>query len=251
MSRKRSRGKKNNGEGRIVKEKFEEQRKVRPLTAKSQNQKKAFRAFAEKQMVVLSGSAGTGKSEMMCWWASKLWLEGHVNSIVITRPHQHLGNDYGAVTGNDTLKLLPFCMSMLMKFKKYLGVGILRNNLRMEVGETLFEEVSGISIVPVEKIQGMSFDDKTIILLDEAQNCTPAQIKAVVTRMEEGCQLIAAGDKTQSALSGVNGLQVLESILEAHPHEDTAIIRFTARDNCRSGVSGHLANVFEKDGGKW
>ena len=234
--------------GRVIEGKFEESRRIIPLVAKNDAQRKALKAFEEKQLVVLSGSAGAGKSEIMCWYASKLWLEGKIDNIVITRPHQHLGNDYGAVTGNDTLKLLPFCMSMMMKFKKYLGSGILKNNFRMEIIEGLFNEVSGISIVPVEKIQGLSFDNRTIILADEVQGCTPAQVKALVTRAEEGALLICAGDKTQSPLKGENGLQVLENVLSAHPHEDAEIIRFTPKDNCRSGIAGHLANVFEQQG---
>lgn len=235
---------------RTVKEKFLEERKrsIIPLEAKSQHQKEALEAFREKPLVVLSGSAGVGKSELMVWWASKLWLEGKIDNIVITRPHQSLGNDYGAVTGNDAMKLLPFCMSMLMKFKKYLGVGILRNNFQTEVSEGLFQEARGISIVPVEKIQGLSFDYKTIVLADELQNATPAQVKALTTRAEEGCQLICAGDRKQSALKGINGLAMLEDILEKYPTDDVAVIRFTPNDNCRSGVSGHLASAFEKEG---
>src|SRR5690606_30893090 len=92
--------------GRVVKEKFVEERKkaIQPLQAKGESQKAALKAFTEKKLVVLSGSAGVGKSELMCWWASKLWLEGEINNIVICRPHQQLGNDYGAVTGNDAMK---------------------------------------------------------------------------------------------------------------------------------------------------
>lgn len=237
--------------GRVIKEKFVEDRlkAIKPLHAKNENQKKALKAFTESQLVVLAGSAGVGKSELMCWWASKLWLEGKINNIVIVRPHQQLGQDYGAVKGNDSEKLLPFCMSMLMKFKKHLGVGVLRNSFRMEVSDMLFNEVSGINIVPIEKCQGLSFGADTIILADELQNATPAQVKALVTRMEEGCQIICAGDLTQSALKGDNGLSVLERVLEAHPHKDAEIIRFTTSDNCRSGISGHLADVFEKEGG--
>lgn len=236
--------------GRVIKEKFEEERAARvlPLVAKNEAQKKALKAFGEKQLIVLSGSAGTGKSELMCWWASKLWLEGVIDNIVICRPHQSLGNDYGAVTGNDTLKLLPFCMSMMMKFKKYLGYGILKNNFRMEITDGLFQEASGIQIVPIEKIQGLSFSSKTIILADELQNATAAQIKALVTRSEEGCQLICAGDTKQSALGSQNGLMTLEQALRLHPHEDAEIIKFTPKDNCRSGISGHLANIFEQEG---
>ena len=91
--------------GRVIEGKFEESRRIIPLVAKNDAQRRALKAFEEKQLVVLSGSAGAGKSEIMCWYASKLWLEGKIDNIVITRPHQHLGNDYGAVTGNDTLKV--------------------------------------------------------------------------------------------------------------------------------------------------
>lgn len=236
--------------GREIKPKFEEERAVRvlPLAAKSDAQRDALKAFTEKQLVILSGTAGTGKSELMCWWASKLWLEGKIDNIVICRPHTSLGNDYGAVTGNDTLKLLPFCMSMMMKFKKYLGFGILKNNFKMEVTEGLFQEAAGIQIVPIEKIQGLSFGSNTIILADELQNATVAQIKALVTRAEEGCQLIGAGDCRQSAIGGVNGLAKLEEALAAHPHVDATVIKFTPKDNCRSGVSGHLAKIFEEQG---
>lgn len=236
--------------GREIKPKFEEERAVRvlPLLAKNDAQRDALKAFTEKQLVILSGTAGTGKSELMCWWASKLWLEGKIDNIVICRPHTALGNDYGAVTGNDTLKLLPFCMSMMMKFKKYLGFGILKNNFKMEITEGLFQEASGIQIVPIEKIQGLSFSSNTIILADELQNATPAQIKALVTRAEEGCQLIGAGDCRQSAIGGMNGLAKLEEALGLHPHEDAVVIKFTPKDNCRSGVSGHLAKIFEEQG---
>lgn len=238
---------------RVIKPKFVEERQSRvvPLAAKTESQKKALKAFTEKQLVILSGSAGVGKTELACWWASKLFLEGKVDNIVITRPHQHLGNDYGAVTGNDTLKLLPFCMSMLMKFKKYLGIGVLKNNFRMEVSEGLFEEVSGISIVPVEKIQGLSFNSKTIIIADEIQNTTLQQMKALVTRSEEGALLIACGDKVQSAIRGINGLEMLEKMIEKHPHKDIEVVRFTPKDNCRSGVAGHLANIFEMEAQQW
>lgn len=248
---KQEKGQESGGGRPPKKESFQEERSARilPLVAKSQAQKKALAAFMEQQLVVLSGSAGTGKTELMAWYASKLWLEGTKDNIIICRPHQSLGNDYGAVTGNDTQKLLPFCMSMLMKFKKYLGVDILQANFRYEVQESLFQEASGIQIVPIEKIQGLSFGPKTIILADELQNAYPAQIKALVTRAEEGCQLICAGDITQSALKEAdNGLRKLEEALAKHPHPDAVVVKFTPADNCRSGIAGHLASIFESQG---
>jgi phosphate starvation-inducible PhoH-like protein len=94
----------------------------------------------------------------------------------------------------------------------------------------------------------LSFNNRTIIIADELQNATPAQVKALVTRCETGAQLIGAGDKTQSALKGMNGLAMLEDVLQRYPHKDAQVVHFTPQDNCRSGISGHLANAFEKEG---
>ena len=241
---------KSQGGGKVVKEKFQEERKrnIIPLTAKNDNQKLALYAFTQKQLIGLYGSSGVGKSELMCWWACKQWLEGKVDNIVITRPYKHLGGDYGATKGNDSEKLLPFCMSMLMKIKKYLGVGILRNNFKLDGFDDLFAEANGIQIVPIEKIQGMSYSPRTIILADEIQNATISQVKSLATRCEEGCQLLLTGDPKQSALQGENGLSYLVRKLEENPHELAEVVTFNPEDSCRNGISGHLTKVFEMDG---
>lgn len=238
------------GRDNIKSEKHKESRRdsVIPLTAKSDNQRKALKAFTEKQLVLLSGSAGVGKSELACWWASKLYLEGKIDNIVITRPHKHLGEDYGAVKGNDAEKLLPFCMSMLMKFKKYLGVGILRSDFKLDGFDTLFAEANGIQIVPIEKIQGLSFDERTIVIADELQNATISQVKSLCTRCELGSALILCGDAVQSALKGKNGLSYIEEVFSKHPHELIEVVKFTPADNCREGVTKHLTAIFEQDG---
>jgi len=231
-------------------QKFQEERKAKviPLVAKNNNQKIALKMFTEKQLIGLFGSAGVGKTELAVWWACKRWLEGDIDNIVLTRPYQHLGADYGATKGNDAEKLLPFCMSMLMKIKRYLGAGVLRNNFKLDGFDELFAEADGIQIVPVEKIQGMSFNERTIILADELQNTSIAQVKALTTRAEEGCQIILCGDDRQTALRGVNGLSYLADKLDKHPHELAGFVRFTPEDCCRHGISAHLTRIFEDDG---
>ena len=234
----------------IVPEKHEEERerKLKPLVAKNDHQRETLQAFSEKQMIIQTGSAGVGKTELACWWASKLWLEGKVDTIVITRPHKHLGDDYGAIRGSDAEKLLPFCMSILMKLKKQLGVGILRNNFKMNGFDDLFSDARGIMIVPVEKIQGLSYNNRTIIIADEIQNASISQVKALATRMEEGCQLLICGDPKQTAITGENGLVYLTKKLEKHPHELAQVITYTPKDNCRVGISAHMTRIFEEDG---
>lgn len=223
-------------------------RRIAPLTAKNQRQKDALKAMAEGQLSILSGSAGTGKTELICWWACKQWLECNVDNIVITRPYKHLGADYGATRGNDAEKLLPFCMSILNKLKKYLGVGILKNNFKLDGFDTLFSHADGIQIVPIEKIQGMSYSERTIIIADELQNAEVAQVKALVTRAEEGCKILCAGDPYQTALKGKNGLTYLEGILEKYPTPLANVIHFEKSDVVRGGLASHLVQAFENEG---
>ena len=68
----------------IVPEKHEEERerKLKPLVAKNDHQRETLQAFSEKQMIIQTGSAGVGKTELACWWASKLWLEGKVEKLI-------------------------------------------------------------------------------------------------------------------------------------------------------------------------
>ena len=234
--------------GRIIKEKFEESRKIAPLVAKTENQKIALKALREKQLVILSKSAGTGKSELCVWWACHQWLTGACDNIVITRPDKGLGETY-PVPGNDAAKILTFLYPLLLKMKKYLGTGILRNNLQLEDVDVLFKEAKGIQIVSMAKLGGMSFSDKTIVIADEVQSATIAQVKALATRAEEGCQILITGDSTQTPIKGQeNGLDYLERKLKENPHKEAQVVQFTPEDCCRYGISKHLTRVFEEDG---
>lgn len=241
------------GEPKVVKPKFQEQRlsKIIPLSAKNDRQKAALEAFTSKQLVILSGAAGVGKTELMCWWACKLWLEGKIDNIVICRPYKHLGDDYGATKGNDAEKLLPFCMSMLSKIKKYLGAGVLENNFRLDGFESLFAEADGINILPIEKAQGMSFNERTILLVDEIQNSSVSQIKSITTRVEEGCQIICSGDLRQTAIGKKNGMAFIEYVLQKYPTEYAEVIHFLKEDVVRGGLTAHLVSAFDEESDTW
>ena len=231
-------------------QKFQEERqaKVIPLVAKNENQKKALRSLAEKQCIVLSGSSGVGKTTLGVWWACSQFLKGNIDSIVFTRGEKGLGAT-PPVPGNDAEKQLTMCLPMLLKAKEFLGAGILRNNLCMQDVDFLFGEVKGFMILPMSKLGGMSFDERTIVICDEAQAAEIAQIKALATRPEGGCQVIICGDTTQTPLKGKeNGLSYLERKMIEHPYDDAEIIKFTPADCCRVGWTQHISQVFEDDG---
>lgn len=237
--------------GRVIKGKFQEERKrqILPLVAKNDNQKLALQAFREKQLNILSGSAGSGKTELCVWWACHQWINGHCDNIVITRPDCGFGETF-PVPGNDAAKMLTFLFPILLKMKKYLGVGILANNLQLEDTDFLFNEACGIQIVSMAKLGGMSFSPRTIVIADEVQASTVAQAKVLATRMEEGAQLLITGDTKQTPLKKgeENGLAYLERKLLANPHELISVVKFTPEDSCRDGISAHLTRVFEEDG---
>ena len=231
-------------------QKFQEERKAKviPLVAQNQNQKVALQNFKTKQLNILSGSAGCGKSELVVWWACKQWLEGNIDNIVITRPDKGHGDTF-PVPGGDAMKMLQFLFPLLVKMKKYLGLGILQNNLKLEDDEVLFSPASGIQIVSMAKLGGMSFDGRTIVIADEVQAATVAQVKALATRAEEGCQILITGDTTQTPLHKErNGLEYLEKTLLTYPHELSSVVKFTPEDCCRKGISAHLTRIFELDG---
>lgn len=236
--------------GDVKAQKFQEERKavVIPLTAKNQNQKRALKALSEKQVVVLSGSAGCGKSTLAVWWATKQYLEGNIDNIVFTRGEKGLGAT-PPVPGNDTEKMMTLCLPMLLKAKEYLGVGILRNNLCMQDVDFLFSEVKGFMVFPMAKMGGMSFNERTVVICDEAQASEISQIKALATRPEAGCQVIICGDTTQTPIKGrQNGLAYLEDKMMKHPYEGAEIIKFRPEDCCREGWTAHISQIFETDG---
>jgi phosphate starvation-inducible PhoH-like protein len=239
------------GKANVQSEKFQEERKgnIQPLVAQNDNQKLALKAFTEAQLNVLSGSAGTGKTLLAVWWACKQWLDGNVDNIIITRPDKGLG-ETPPTPGNDTEKLLIFVLPMLMKMKQFLGAGVLRNNLRMVDTDIIFNDASGIQVVPMAKLGGMSFSSKTVVIADEVQAATIPQVKALATRLEEGCQLIITGDTTQSPVKDgtENGLAYLERKLMTNPHELASVVKFTPEDSCRHGITAHLTRIFEEDG---
>lgn len=239
------------GEQQLAEDTMHQRREIPPLYPQNDRQTEAMHCFVNNQVIFLTGSAGTGKTELAVYEASKQWINGQVDNIIIARPNKTLGKDGGAVKGGDTEKLLEFVRPMLEKFRKYLGVHILKNNLRMDSLEGLFAEKRGIQVVPVEKIQGRSFDDRTIVLIDEAQNCEVSQMISCCTRTEEGCTQIIMGDPTQSAIGARNGLSFMLHLLERKPTDLAGVVKFLPEDNLRSGFSAHITQVVGEEYESW
>jgi phosphate starvation-inducible PhoH-like protein len=103
-----------------------------------------------------------------------------------------------------------------------------------------------IEIVPLALIRGRTFDD-AFIIVDEAQNLTIEELKALVTRVGENTSLVVDGDINQSDLKGNSGLSTLVKLVERH-HMDIPVIEFTIDDCVRSGICKQWLKVFHQEG---
>lgn len=222
------------------KEKFvEKEVKQINLLPKTINQDIYIKALrAGTQLVIATGHAGVGKTYIGSYHAAEMFLKGYIEKIIVARPYISLGKDIGHLPGTEYEKLYPFVRTMLDTIKKVVGDG--KFQYMVEHGQ--------IEVQPIEKIQGRSFDERCIIVVDELQNTYPDQMRSLVTRIGEGCQMVLCGDPRQTCIKGRNGLDYIEGVITSNNIKGTAIIKFDEDDIVRSGMVKDFIIAFEKEG---
>ena len=223
------------------KEKYIEERKqkLKPIQPKTYNQSRYIKALQSEVLIVATGRAGSGKTYIAACHAANKLLAGEVKRVIIARPYVAMGKTTGFWPGSPTQKLLPYCRPILEAMKEQMGSAAFECNFD-DSGE------SNISLQPLEAIRGMSFSD-CILIIDEGQNATPEEIKSIVTRIGENCQLIFCGDPKQHDLRGVSGIDYLCGVIEKYNISNTAIIEFTVDDIVRSGICKEFISAFERE----
>lgn len=144
------------------------------------------------QVVTVTGKAGTGKSLVIGAYLTEMITGGHVDKVVISKPMEIVGNSkyFGTVPGDENEKFSPFLLNFKYLFDKLTGKN----------GKSYFDvmQTKGvIEFMPLELMRGVSFADRTIVYLDEAQNIDDHVMKTLGTRIGEGCRLIISGDYNQ------------------------------------------------------
>ena len=235
----RRKDKKERGEGREIKPKFQEQRihRAPAIEPKTQNQKRYMQVLRTERLIVVRGSAGTGKSFLASALAGDALLRGDIDKIIVCRPNVAMGESIGHRKGSDWDKLYPFVRPMLDTLKKRMGSG----SYEVAIASKQIE------IQALDAIRGMSFDGNVVILCDEMSNSTPAEIRSVVTRLGEKAQMVIMGDPRQTDIKGENGLDYICDIIERHNIPDTAIVEFTSADIVRSGIARAFVMAFDKE----
>lgn len=199
--------------------------KGKPIRVKTIGQRHYVSQIKKKDIVFGIGPAGTGKTYLAVVLAVVALKEGQVKRIVLTRPAVEAGESLGFLPGDLQEKVDPYLRPLYDALNDVLGPDQVAKSLERGL----------IEIAPLAYMRGRTLDD-SFIILDEAQNTTPEQMKMFLTRLGFGSKMVITGDVTQIDLPrGKNsGLVEAEKILNSI--EEIGIVHFTEQDVVRHSL---------------
>ena len=204
---------------------------IRPSTA---GQKRYSDAIATSTVTFGIGPAGTGKSYLAVAAAVQALPHRQVQRIVLTRPAVEAGERLGFLPGDLMAKVDPYLRPLYDALYEMLG----------PEGTMRLLEKGTIEVAPLAFMRGRTLND-SFIILDEAQNTTPEQMKMFLTRIGYGSKAVVTGDLTQVDLGGGrSGLSQVEKILEGG--ESVSFIHLTARDVVRAKIVADIVAAYDR-----
>lgn len=211
--------------------------KGKPIKAKTVGQKKYVDAIRKNTVVFGVGPAGTGKTYLAVAMAVKAFRAHQMSRIILTRPAVEAGERLGFLPGDLQSKIDPYLRPLYDALYDMLGA---ENCSRM------LEKMT-IEIAPLAYMRGRTLDD-SFIILDEAQNTTPEQMKMFLTRLGNGSKAVVTGDLTQTDLPRGQKSGLAEAVRILKDIDDISIHEFTDRDVVRHRLVQKIIMAYEKDG---
>ena len=207
----------------------------KPIRAKTVGQKKYVKAISKNTVVLGVGPAGTGKTFLAVAMAVKALRAGEVSRIVLTRPAIEAGEKLGFLPGDLQSKIDPYLRPLYDALYEMMGP---ENYARLA-------EKQVIEVAPLAYMRGRTLDD-SFIILDEAQNATPEQMKMFLTRIGFRSKVVVTGDLTQTDLPAgqKSGLAMAVSILA--DIDDIHIHHFSDKDVVRHKLVQQIILAYER-----
>ena len=207
----------------------------KPITARSENQQKLVKAYENNDMIFAIGPAGSGKTYTSIALAVRALKNKEIRKIILSRPAVEAGEKLGFLPGDMKDKIDPYLQPLYDALQDMIPT--------MKLQEMMEQNV--IQIAPLAFMRGRTLND-AVVILDEAQNTTTAQIKMFLTRMGMNTKMIVTGDMTQIDLpsSQRSGLVEATSILKGV--EGIAFIEMNKKDIVRHKLVTRIVEAYEK-----
>lgn len=206
----------------------------KPVKAKTLGQKKYVESIKNNTIVFGLGPAGTGKTYLAMAMAITAFKNDEVSRIILTRPAIEAGENLGFLPGDLQSKVDPYLRPLYDALYQIMGAESYLHN----------SEKGLIEVAPLAYMRGRTLDN-AFIILDEAQNTTPAQMKMFLTRIGFGSKVIITGDASQKdlAVGTQSGLDVAQKVLGKI--SDIAFIQMTSRDVVRHPLVQKIVKAYE------
>lgn len=207
----------------------------KPIKPKTIGQKEYIDAIKKRMIVFGVGPAGTGKTYLAMAMAINAFKNNEVNRIILTRPAIEAGGKLGFLPGDMQSKVDPYLRPLYDALYQIMGAESFQHNM----------EKGLIEVAPLAYMRGRTLDN-SFIILDEAQNTTPAQMKMFLTRIGFGSKVVITGDLTQKDLphdqaSGLDtALKVLRNV------EEIGICRLTSSDVVRHPLVQKIVKAYDE-----
>lgn len=190
----------------------------------------------KKYIVFAVGPAGTGKTMLGVQMAIKLYKEGSINKIIITRPAVSVDEDHGFLPGTLNQKMEPWTRPIMDVFEEYYHP--------KEIADMLEDGV--IEISPLAYMRGRTFKN-AFVIADEMQNATPSQMKMLLTRLGDGSRMVVTGDLNQADRPRENGLLEFCNLFDKGGDQRMiAMARFESQDVERHPVVKEVLKLYKE-----
>ena len=207
----------------------------KPVKAKTVGQKKYVDAIDSNMIVFGIGPAGTGKTYLAMAKAISAFKNDEISRIILTRPAIEAGEKLGFLPGDLQSKIDPYLRPLYDALWGIMGAESFQKNM----------EKGLIEVAPLAYMRGRTLDN-AFIILDEAQNTTPAQMKMFLTRVGFGSKVVITGDRTQKDLAegSASGLDVAEAVLGRI--EGISFVNLTSKDVVRHPLVQKIVKAYEE-----
>ena len=203
-----------------------------PIQARNQSQGQFMAAIKTHTLIFGLGPAGTGKSYCTAAMAAEALVSGSVDRIIFTRPAVETGNSLGFLPGKLEDKFDPYFSAFKSCLVSHAGKGVVDCAVKN----------GNIAVEPLAYMRGKTFN-RCFVVLDEAQNCSPEELKMFMTRIGRHSTVVINGDLSQSDLDSCSGLH--DAINRVHDVRGVYVHEFICKDIVRSDIVKDIIMKYE------